>query len=74
MDRFLEPYDLLSLNHEEIENLNRPIDPLVRDLRSQALQPNLKKKKKDITGYRLIFQRSDEYRYKNSQPNTGKPN
>lgn len=27
MDEFLEPYDLLSLNHEEIENLNRPIDP-----------------------------------------------
>ena len=25
MDEFLEPYDLLSLNHEEIENLNRPI-------------------------------------------------
>ena len=25
MDEFLEPYDLLSLNHEEIENLNRRI-------------------------------------------------
>ena len=25
MGEFLEPYDLLSLNPEEIENLNRPI-------------------------------------------------
>ena len=25
MDKFLESYNLPSLNHEEIENLNRPI-------------------------------------------------
>ena len=25
MDKFLETYNLPSLNHEEIENLNRPI-------------------------------------------------
>ena len=25
MDKFLEPYDLRKLNHEEIKNLNTPI-------------------------------------------------
>ena len=25
MDKFLEPYNLITMNQEEIENLNRPI-------------------------------------------------
>ena len=40
MDKFLETYNLLRLNHEEIENLNRPIASKVIELVIKTLPTN----------------------------------
>ena len=41
MDKFLETYNLLRLNHEEIENLNRPVMSKVIELAIKNLQHNI---------------------------------
>ena len=40
MDRFLKTYDLPRLNHEEIENLNRPITRDETESIIKKLPPN----------------------------------
>ena len=69
MDKFLETVNLSRLNHEEIENLNRPMLPNSFYETSITLIPKPNEHHK-----KLQANIPDEQRDKNAQQNISKPN